>query len=510
MLIVPLLGVLVVLGVLAVVGKVPIKYNLRNLLVRWRMTLLTGLAFTVVIALLTYLLAMANGMSHLTDESGHPANVIVMSDGATDESYSYLSFEDIGNIDHEPGIAFTSGGKPLCSREVYILASMAIPPSGGDATKSQTRGRIKRLQGDGTFIVTDDKGLDLVFHLGEKVRVLVDAVASELDFAKPGDLLWLAYEMRGSDRVATEVHVSGRQRFVQVRGVEDTLIAAEVHNLELQDGEWFSSAGVEKLPATEETAIQAVLGEGVAKLLGPDLNKPSLQVGDEFRLGPMKWKVTGILKSSGSIFGSEVWAKRSYVGQRYGKAYTLSSLTFRAQSPEAAEALSASLKDNFKKAKLNPQTEIAYYSKQRGFLTILSTAILVLTAFMALGGIFGVMNTMFAAISQRTKDIGVLRILGYARRQILVSFLVESLLIAVVGGVAGCALGTLGTIVTGGKMTSVIGSEGGWWGKTVELRLVVTANTLLIGALLSVVMGFLGGLLPALRAMRLKPLEAMR
>jgi ABC-type antimicrobial peptide transport system permease subunit len=513
-LIVPFLAIMAVLGVLAVAGRVPIKYNLRNLLVRWRMTVLTGLAFVVVVALLTYLLAMVNGMSQLTEDTGHPANVIVMSDGATDESYSYLSIADSSHIDHEPGIARSSQGKPLCSHEVYILASMTIPPSGRGATTNQARGRIQRLRTDGTFIVTDDNAQDMVYHLAANAPVFVDAVESTLDFAKPGDLVWLAYEVRGTDRVATEVRASGQQRFVQVRGVDDPVLAAEVHNLELQDGQWFSSAGVELLPVTEkdkepETAVQAVLGEGVAKALGPDLNKPSLQVGDVFLLGPMKWKVVGILKSSGTIFGSEVWARRSYVGQRYGKAYTISSVTIRAQSPEAARQLTASLRDNFKKAKLNPQTEIDYYSKQRSFLTVLLTAIIVLTIFMALGGIFGVMNTMFAAISQRTKDIGLLRILGYARWQILVSFVLESLLIAVVGGLLGCGLGALGTILSGGKMTSVIGSEGGW-GKTVELQLLVTANTVLIGVLLSLIMGLLGGLLPGLAAMRLKPLEAMR
>src|SRR5215471_8054337 len=115
-LIVPFLTFLAVLAVLVVAGRVPIKYNARNLLVRWPMTLLTGLAFTVVIALLTYLLAMINGMAQLTEQSGHPANVIVMADGSTDESYSFLSIADIGNIDHEPGVAQSNEGKPLCSR----------------------------------------------------------------------------------------------------------------------------------------------------------------------------------------------------------------------------------------------------------------------------------------------------------------------------------------------------------------------------------------------------------
>jgi ABC-type antimicrobial peptide transport system permease subunit len=512
--IVPFLALLALLAALAVIGRVPIQYNLRNLLVRWPMTVLTGLAFAVVIALLTYLLAMVNGMWQLTEDSGHPANVIVMSDGSTDESYSYLSIADSGDIDHEPGIARSSQDKPLCSREVYILASMTIPPKGADTTKSQAHGRIKRVRTDGTFIVTEDSSGDIVYRLADTARVFVDTVESKLDFAKPGDLVWLTYDVSGMDRIATEVRASGRQRFVQVRGVDDPLIAAEVHGLDLQDGQWFSSAGVEQLPVSEkgkqpQTAVQAVLGEGVAKALGPDLDKPTLQVGDVFLLGPLKWKVVGILKSSGTIFGSEVWTKRSYVAQRYGKDYTISSITIRAESPEAAKNLTANLKDNFKKAKLNPQTEIDYYSKQRSFLTVLLTAIITLTIFMALGGIFGVMNTMFAAISQRAKDIGVLRILGYARWQILMSFVLESLLIAIAGGLLGCALGGLGTVVSGGKMTSMIGSEEGW-GKTVELQLLVSANTVLAGVLLSMVMGLLGGLLPASAAMRLKPLEAMR
>ena len=269
-LIVPFLAILAVLGALAVAGRVPITYNLRNLLVRWPMTLLTGLAFTVVIGLLTYLLAMVNGMSQLTEDSGHPANVIVMSDGSTDESYSNLSFADSSDIDHEPGVALSSEGKPLCSREVYILASMMIPPKEGAATKSQARGQIKRVRTDGTFIVTDDNARDIVYHLAEKARVFVDTVESQLEFTKPGDLVWLAYEVRGTDRIATEVRASGLQRFVQVRGVEDPLIAADVHSLELQDGLWFSSAGVEQLPETEKdkdprNAVQAVLGDGVAR-----------------------------------------------------------------------------------------------------------------------------------------------------------------------------------------------------------------------------------------------------
>jgi putative ABC transport system permease protein len=124
---------------------------------------------------------------------------------------------------------------------------------------------------------------------------------------------------------------------------------------------------------------------------------------------------------------------------------------------------------------------------------------------MSLGGLFGVMNTMFAAISQRTKDIGVLRLLGFARWQILVSFLLESIVLALVGGAVGCALGAL---CDGFTANSVIAGQGG--GKFVVLRLTVDASTIAVGMALALAMGFFGGLIPSLGAMRLSALKALR
>jgi ABC-type antimicrobial peptide transport system permease subunit len=113
---------------------------------------------------------------------------------------------------------------------------------------------------------------------------------------------------------------------------------------------------------------------------------------------------------------------------------------------------------------------------------------------------------MFAAIAQRIKDIGVMRILGFKRWQILVSFLLESLAIALIGGVIGCLLGSLSD---GASATSSISSgQGG--GKTVILRLSVDSTVILTGLLFTLVMGRLGGLIPALGAMRLKILESLR
>jgi putative ABC transport system permease protein len=131
---------------------------------------------------------------------------------------------------------------------------------------------------------------------------------------------------------------------------------------------------------------------------------------------------------------------------------------------------------------------------------------MIIAAVMALGGVFGVMNAMFAAVAQRIKDIGVMRILGFKRWQILVSFMLESLVIAVVGGLIGMMAGSL---FNGLTVTSVISSgQGG--GKTVIFRLVVDATVILAGTLFTLVMGRLGGLIPALSATRLKILETLR
>jgi ABC-type lipoprotein release transport system permease subunit len=514
----PLVLFILLLGSLLVIGKVPLSYNVRNLMVRWRMSLLTGLAFTLVIALLTVMMAFVNGMGKLTQGSGHPENVVILAEGANDESFSTLNFTEISDVERQPGIIAGerpgNEGKPLASKEVYVIANMPIPPQEGKSSGPQIRGKVRKVLIDqSAFILTDANGNERQFQLADTGKVFANNLEGKLENLKPGDDIWMTYEERGGAGWALEVQGSNRRRFIQIRGVEDPLISAEVHYLELlPGGRWFSAAGVEQLPAAEkgnepETAIQAVIGEGIARELGPDLKKERLEIGDIFELGPRKWKVVGILQSAGTTFNSEVWAKRGYIGELYGKPNTISSMVLRTAKAEDAKHLAEDLKENYKKANLQTQTETEYYSKLQGISTQLQVAIIFLTVFMAVGGIFGLMNTMFAAISQRIKDIGVLRILGYARWQILSSFLLESLGIALVGGIVGCALGML---CHGFTATSIVGSGQGGFGKTVIFRLIVDANTLGIGILLTLFMGLLGGLLPSLSAMRLRPLESLR
>jgi ABC-type lipoprotein release transport system permease subunit len=422
---------------LMVVGKVPVSYNVRNLLVRWKTTVMTGLAFTLVVSLMTVMLAFVNGMTRLTEKSGQPGNVIVLADGATDESFSTLTFVDSSDIERQPGVLKDEAGAALCSKEVFVIVNQEVKVAAGE---------------------------------------------------KP------------------------RRRFVQVRGVEDPAMAGFVHGLKLKEGgRWFSEGGVEEGAASGEAeapqvVIQAVLGNGLAAEMGNDRpDRNSLTVGDTFPLGARTWKVVGILDSTGSTFDSEMWAKRARVGDDFGKQNSYSSYLIRTAGPEAAQALTEDLK-NYKKAALFPQPETEYFSKQGETSKQFLVAVIVVAVVMAIGGVFGVMNTMYAAISQRTKDIGVLRILGFARWQVLVSFLLESLVIALIGGLVGCAIGML---ADGWTARSVV-SSGPGGGKSVVLQLVVSPEILLRGLLLSLGMGALGGFLPALSAMRLRALESLR
>jgi len=445
-LLIPVAAVGVVASLLVWQGRIPFRYNVRNLVVRWKTTLLTILAFVAVNALLVVMLAFVNGMYQLTDSSGNPANVVVLSEGATDESFSNLQFTDAGELENHSKVA-RDNGRPMCSREAYLVVNQPIP----DAPP----GRPKR-------------------------------------------------------------------RFLQLRGVDDPVLSAGIHDLQLYEGgRWFSQAGVQLLPGSgsgssdRQPAIEVVLGEGIARELGRDRGAQGLQtarsrarleVGDVFSLGARQWLVVGVMQSSGSTFDSEVWAKRAIIGPMFGKE-TYTSLVLRAQDAAAAGELKDYLNLEYKKAAVQALLEEEYFANLSQTNKQFLVSVVFVVFWLAVGGACGLMNTMFAAVSQRKRDIGVLRLLGFARWQILASLLIEALLLGLVGGLLGCGLGSL---CDGVKASSIVSSGQGGPGKFVVLVMTVGGDTVLLGVLLSAAMGLLGGLLPAIVAVCRRPLEALR
>jgi ABC-type antimicrobial peptide transport system permease subunit len=425
---------LALIVVLVVIGKVPLGYNFRNLMTRWKTTAVTALAFTVVIGLLTFMMAFVNGMYQLTANSGVPGNVIVLSDGATDEAFSNLP----GGI------------------------SASLMPQGLQAV-----------------VLKNDKG----DFLGTKEVFVI-----------------LSQQLKDSAGAVV------KRRFVQMRGLHDPYIAAAVHDIELKEGRWFSKTGVD-----EKTGefYEVVLGEGIAATFAADLGlEGTVPVGTVLDIGQKKWQVVGIMKSGSTTFGSEVWALDKKVGDNFGRANSYTCGVLRTKDAATAQALAAGLKAWKTDVALQAQTEPEYYAKLNETNQQFLVAIIFVAIVMAVGGVLGVMNTMFAAISQRTKDIGVLRLLGYTRGHVLTSFLLESLLIALVGGLLGCAIGYLAA--DGRTASSIVSSGAGGGGKSIVLRMVVDANTLALGMAFTLFMGAFGGLIPSLSAMRLKPLESLR
>jgi ABC-type antimicrobial peptide transport system permease subunit len=440
----PVSLVALVLGCLIVwIARIPLSYNLRNLKVRYRTTLLTAAAFTMVIGVLTLMMGFINGLRVLTLSSGNPLNVVVLAQGQSDEATSNMNPTDMVEIADLPLVA-RSGEEPFCSREAYLIISQPIldPPPGRP---------IRRL--------------------------------------------------------------------LQMRGTDDPEMSGKIHGFDLASGTWFSEAGVQASSDDGFPSVEVVLGEGIARELGADRsperlaaakNPERLDVGDLIPLEQRSLLVVGVMKSGGTTFDSEVWAKKSVVGPLFGKQnYT--TLILRAKDAPSATALEDFLTgknpDNkYEKSQVNALTEPNYFKSlgQTNLQLIFGTAVVALV--MAFGGVMGVMNTMFAAISQRIKDIGILRLLGFASWRILISFLVESVVIALIGGLLGCAIGYL---FHGYSMTSTVGGAGPG-SKTVVFRIVIDAGVVGIGIFLSLLMGFFGGLIPALSAMRLRPLESLR
>lgn len=466
------------LVLLLMIGKVPLAYNARNLIVRWRIAGLTALAFTVVVGLLVALLAFVNGMYKLNEGTGIPGNVFVLSDGATDELFSNLGYGDTDNA---------------------LRVVVNLDPDGNPL---RTPVRVQRAvrAADGTLTplapgAEPPAGQPAVFLASKEIYFVVSQPVPVKEGEKP------------------------RRRLLNMRAIDDASVASAVHNIALHPGgQWFSSVGVREAPAQEvteegkpkrKTYIECVLGEGAAGTLGVDVDKPRLQPGDTFQLGDLDWVVTGVMKAEGTTFGSEIWVKNfDPVTKTFGKAGTYTTMVVRTDldTPEAAKALAYHLQNRYTAAKFKAFPEPEYYAELTKTNDQFLTWIVAVAVIMAVGGVFGVMNTMFASIAARIKEVGVLRILGFKRWQILISFMLESLAIAFVGGLVGCLLGSL---ANGFEARSTLsGGQGG--GKSVALKMVVDYQTVAAGMLFTLIMGRLGGLVPALSAMRMEILDSLR
>ena len=246
---------------------------------------------------------------------------------------------------------------------------------------------------------------------------------------------------------------------------------------------------------------------GLAEVIvGKNANKTysGLTLGNKIHLGKMEWQVVGVFDAGGSAFDSEVWGDSHLFTAAYDRPDTFfQSATAHLTSPDALGKLKDALTSD-PRLNVDVTREIDYYSKQSRVMTTMITVLgTFVAAIMAIGAVFGALNTMYSAVADRGKEIATMRALGFGGPAVVFSFLLEALLISFVGGVLGC----LAVLRLNGLTTSTINFQ---TFSNLAFAFKIIPGLLAGGIIFALAMGALGGFFPAVRAARLPVATALR
>ncbi|HLF13610.1 MAG TPA: ABC transporter permease [Bacteroidota bacterium] len=272
---------------------------------------------------------------------------------------------------------------------------------------------------------------------------------------------------------------------VTVRGVEAAAMTLR-DRVKMVEGRMFSFGTGE-----------VVVGRNIAK------NFEGVAIGRELKFGGALWTVVGVFDAGGSGFDSEIWGDVDQIMPSFGRP-VYSSLTFRLKNPADFDSLKSRIEGDKRLNYLELFREKEYYAKQSSimsqFITLLGWGV---TGFFGFAAIIGAMITMYAAVSNRTIEIGTLRALGFRRRTILATFLLEAILIAL----AGSAFGILAASFLQLLVISTIN-----FGTFTELAFGfnLTPDVIVATLVFGFIMGVTGGFLPAVRASRMNIVSALR
>ena len=225
-------------------------------------------------------------------------------------------------------------------------------------------------------------------------------------------------------------------------------------------------------------------------------------LGRTIRMQRRDWTIVGVFAADGSAFESEVWGDKDAMGPAFGRGAGAQTLTVRMRDPAAIPAFNEELSRN-PRMQVQAMQERLYYEQQSAGVSgpLLALAIFVAVV-MGIGAVFGAMNTMYAIVAARTREIGTLRALGFSRFAILVAFVIESTFLAIVGGALGCLVAL--------PANGISSAAGGANFAEVAFAFRITPQAIIAGMILATLMGIAGGLLPSLRAARLPITSALR
>lgn len=225
-------------------------------------------------------------------------------------------------------------------------------------------------------------------------------------------------------------------------------------------------------------------------------------LGETLRFGMRDWRIVGVFDAGNTGFNSEIWGDADQLMQAFRRP-VYSSAIFRLRNPRAFEAVRARLEGD-PRLTVEAKRETRYYRDQSEMMaTFLRILGITLTIIFSLGAVIGAMITMYAAVSNRTGEIGTLRALGFQRGSILAAFLMESLLLGFIGGCLGLFFASFMQIFTVSTMNFQTFSE-------LAFSFTLTADIVWKALGFSLLMGLLGGVLPAVRASRMEIVDALR
>ena len=382
----------------------PIKYNIRNLVVRKGTTIATALSLGITIGVFLMVMALAKGIDMTLATSGEPLNLIVLRNGSTSELSSDVSRDNLNALQFMDGIA-KEGDQPKVASEIITLVYKA--------------------------------------HKGET---------------------------QGGN--------------VTIRGVTPMSMAVR-NGFNLTQGRMLKYG-----------LAEAVVSRRIADRF------QGLDIGDKFKVGSTDYTVVGVFDAGGKTFESEIWADVNSLRNALTRD-SFSSVLIRVKDSNAMEALKTRITDD-PNLQLKALKETDFYLEQQGPTT---NSLKVLAAFIAIimsvGAGFAGMNTMYAAVARRTREIGTLRVLGFSRFSILVSFILESVAIALIGVGIGIVLSLPLNFLTAGTSNASTFSE-------IAFNFRVTPDLLIMALIFGSLIGLFGSFLPSIRASRYKIVDALR
>jgi ABC-type antimicrobial peptide transport system permease subunit len=344
--------------------------------------------------------------------------------------------------------------------------------------------RVVESSGSVDNVIVIRKGADA--ELQSQVTRETARTISELPLVAEGD---------GRKRVVFESVLivarpkqGGGETNVTIRGTPPH--ARDVHaDVRLTQGRWIT-------PGSNE----AVLGVGLARRLR------DVGLGQTMTIGRNTWHIVGVFEAGGSSLESELWMDGELLQNTFHRDNVFQSVLFRAagSAREAVKELTSLIDNDPRFHTVQALTEKEYYQKQAKLMADLITILGgILTSIMSIGAIVGATNTMSAAVSQRKREIGCLLAMGFTPESIWVAFMVESLLLAALGAIVGCSVSMLFNGLKTGMTNWATFSE-------TAFQFLVTPRILATAIFLSLLMGFLGGVLPAFHAAWMKVVDALR